>query len=332
MSLRLEINERGGDRALVADHLTIGVEGRTLVRDFSATVIRGDVIALVGPNGAGKSTLIKTLLGERAPESGEAKLGGSVTAAYFRQDLDQLPLDRSLYDVIGDLRPLWTRGAIQNHLGAFTFSGDEVFRSTSTLSGGERARLALAVIVLQRANLIVLDEPTNHLDVESIEAIEDAIDVYEGTVLLVSHDRALLRELATRVWAFDGERLIDFGGPFVEWERMQKDAALAERAAAALANDARKEQDKARAKKNASSQAVTHAERRTNQKAVASAEKEVQRLEVTVNDLRAALADPALYDGSSTNAKRAGQLDRELSDALKTLDKAMARWADLAGD
>ena len=332
MSLRLEINERGGDRALVADHLTIGVQGRTLVRDFSATVIRGDVIALVGPNGAGKSTLIKTLLGERAPESGEAKLGGSVTAAYFRQDLDQLPLDRSLYDVIGDLRPLWTRGAIQNHLGAFTFSGDEVFRSTNTLSGGERARLALAVIVLQRANLIVLDEPTNHLDVESIEAIEDAIDVYEGTVLLVSHDRALLRELATRVWAFDGERLIDFGGPFVEWERMQKDAALAERAAAALANDARKEQDKARAKKNASSQAVTHAERRTNQKAVASAEKEVQRLEVTVNDLRAALADPALYDGSSTNAKRAGQLDRELSDALKTLDKAMARWADLAGD
>ena len=138
--------------------------------------------------------------------------------SYFRQNLDQLPLDKSLYDVIADVRPLWTRGAIQNHLGCFGFSGDEVFRSTRTLSGGERARLALALIVLQRANLLILDEPTNHLDVESIEAIEDAVEEYEGTVLLVSHDRALLRELATRVWAIEGDKIADFGGTFVEWE------------------------------------------------------------------------------------------------------------------
>src|SRR6185436_5735232 len=115
-------------------------------------------------------------------------------------------------------RPAWGRGPIQNHLGAFGFSGDEVQRNTSTLSGGERARVALALLTLGHANLLVLDEPTNHLDVESIEALEDAIEEYEGTVLLVSHDRAFLRELATRVWAFDGDRVEDFGGPFVEWE------------------------------------------------------------------------------------------------------------------
>ena len=107
---------------------------------------------------------------------------------------------------------------MQNHLGAFGFSGEEVFREIGTLSGGERARMALALMTLARANLLVLDEPTNHLDVENIEVLEDALDEYEGTVLLVSHDRAFLREVATRVWAFDGTRLVDFDGPFIEWE------------------------------------------------------------------------------------------------------------------
>ena len=195
MSLRLEIAERSGDRVVVVEHLTVGVDGRTLIRNFTATANRGDVVALVGPNGAGKTTLLATLLGERAPQQGEGRLGSSVTPAYFRQNLEQLPLDKSLYDTIADQRPLWTRGGIQNHLGCFGFSGEEVFRSTRSLSGGERARMALALIVLLRANLLILDEPTNHLDVESIEALEDAIDDYDGTVILVSHDRALLREL-----------------------------------------------------------------------------------------------------------------------------------------
>jgi ATP-binding cassette subfamily F protein 3 len=118
---------------------------------------------------------------------------------------------------------------VQNHLGAFGFSGDEVFREIGSLSGGERARVALALITLSRANLLVLDEPTNHLDVENIEVLEDALDEYEGSVLLVSHDRAFLREVATRVWAFDGTHLTDFDGPFIEWEadRAQRAAKAA---------------------------------------------------------------------------------------------------------
>ena len=216
-----KVSERGGDQVLVADRLTVAVDQRVLVRDFSAVARRGDVIALVGPNGAGKSTLLATLLGTRAPAAGTSRLGASVTPAWFRQDLAQVPLERTIYDCIAQVRPAWGRGPIQNHLGAFGFSGDEVQRQTQVLSGGELARVALALITLTRANLLVLDEPTNHLDVESIEAIEDAIDEYEGTVLLVSHDRAFLRELATRVWAFDGDRIADFDGPFVEWEAQQ---------------------------------------------------------------------------------------------------------------
>jgi ATP-binding cassette subfamily F protein 3 len=218
MTLHFETAERGGDQVIAIDALGVEVPGRVLVDDFTAVLRRNDFVALVGPNGAGKSSFISTILGDRAPASGAARIGGSITPAWFRQDLADLPLRKSMADAIQDQRPLWNRGQVQNHLGSFGFSGDEVFREIGTLSGGERARMALALMTLARANLLVLDEPTNHLDVENIEVLEDALDEYEGTVLLVSHDRAFLREVATRVWSFDGTRLTDFDGPFIEWE------------------------------------------------------------------------------------------------------------------
>jgi ATP-binding cassette subfamily F protein 3 len=218
MSLQFEPAERGGDQVIAIKDLRVEVPGRVLVEDFTAVLRRNDFVALVGPNGAGKTSVISTIIGDREPASGEVRIGGSITPAWFRQDLADLPLRKSLFDAIQDRRPLWSRGQIQNCLGAFGFSGDEVLREISTLSGGERARVALALMTLARANLLILDEPTNHLDVENIEVLEDALDEYEGSVLLVSHDRAFLREVATRVWSFDGTQLTDFDGPFVEWE------------------------------------------------------------------------------------------------------------------
>ena len=218
MSLQFEPAERGGDQVIAIKDLRVEVPGRVLVEDFTAVLRRNDFVALVGPNGAGKSSFISTIIGDRAPAGGEARIGGSITPAWFRQDLADLPLRKSLAEAIQDQRPLWNRGQVQNLLGAFGFSGDDVFREIATLSGGERARVALALMTLARANLLILDEPTNHLDVENIEVLEDALDEYEGSVLLVSHDRAFLREVATRVWSFDGPHLTDFDGPFVEWE------------------------------------------------------------------------------------------------------------------
>jgi ATP-binding cassette subfamily F protein 3 len=218
MTLHFEVADRGGDQVIAMNDLRVEVPGRVLVDDFTAVLRRNDFVALVGPNGAGKSSFISTIIGDREPAHGEARIGVSITPAWFRQDLSDLPLRTSLYDAIQEQRPLWGRGAVQNHLGAFGFSGDEVQRDIGSLSGGERARVALALITLSRANLLVLDEPTNHLDVENIEVLEDALDDYEGTVLLVSHDRAFLREVATRVWWFDGTRLVDYDGPFIEWE------------------------------------------------------------------------------------------------------------------
>ena len=218
MSLEFKVGERGGDQVVAIDALRVEVPGRVLVEEFTAVLRRNDFVALVGFNGVGKSSFISTLLGDRTPASGEARVGSSIRPAYFRQDLSDLPLRMSLSDAIQAQRPTWNRGQVQNHLGAFGFTGDEVFREISTLSGGERARVAMAIITLSGANLLVLDEPTNHLDVENIEVLEDALDEYEGTVLLVSHDRAFLRQVATRVWWFDGARLVDFDGSFVEWE------------------------------------------------------------------------------------------------------------------
>jgi len=328
MSLRFEPAERGGDQVIAVKDLRVEVPDHTLVEDFTAVIRRNDFVALIGPNGAGKTSFISTILGDRTPAAGEAKVGSSITPAWFRQDLADLPLRKSLMDAILDQRPLWSRGAVQNHLGAFGFSGDEVFREIGTLSGGERARMAMALITLSHANLLVLDEPTNHLDVENIEALEDALDEYEGTVLLVSHDRAFLREVATRVWWFDGTRLRDYDGPFIEWEADRAtrvaDAAKADAAAA----EAKRAAEKSKAKRNESSQEDEHAARRAQKRAAEDAERAVQRHEAKVAELEAQLAEPGLYDGSAEKAREAARLDQALAKERAALDAAMAAWAE----
>ena len=328
MSLRLEIGDRGGDRVLHTDKLRVAVGDRVLLDDVTLTAMRADVIALVGPNGAGKSTLIATILGAREAAAGAASVGGSVDAAWYRQDLGQLPLTRTIYEAIQDERPLWGRGHIQGHLGAFGFSGDSVMRTISTLSGGERARVALALIMLRKANLLVLDEPTNHLDVESIEALEDAIEDYEGTVILVSHDRAFLRELATRVWSFDGTRLRDFDGPFVDWEVADAERRAKVASASAAAAQTRRLQEKSAAQKTKGGDEREVQARKSAKKAADDAEREVVRLEERVRKVQQSLEDGDLYDGSPEKAREAGRLERELGAAQRLLDDAMTSWAE----
>jgi len=328
MSLRLEIGDRGGDRVLHTDKLRVAVGDRVLLEDVTLTAMRSDVIALVGPNGAGKSTLIATILGAREAAGGAASVGGSVDAAWYRQDLGQLPLEKSIYDAIQDVRPLWGRGNIQGHLGAFGFSGESVMRTISTLSGGERARVALALIMLQKANLLVLDEPTNHLDVESIEALEDAIEEYEGTVILVSHDRAFLRELSTRVWSFDGTRLRDFDGPFVDWEVAESDRRAKVASDSASVAQVKREKERAQAHKAKGGDDRAATARKQSKKAADDAEREVLRLDERVRQVTRALEDGDLYDGSPENAREAGRLEKELTAAQRMLDEAMTTWAE----
>jgi ATP-binding cassette, subfamily F, member 3 len=148
MALRFEVAERGGDQVVTAQKVSVGIGTRTLVERFSGTLERADVLGVLGQNGAGKSTLLKALLGEHPIQDGDLRLGASITVGYYRQDLSQVPLDKTLYDVISDMRPKWERGKVQGHLGRFGFTGQEVLRRADSLSGGERARVALAILML----------------------------------------------------------------------------------------------------------------------------------------------------------------------------------------
>ena len=327
MSLRLEIAERGGDQVAVAEAVTIAVPGRTLIDNFSGRIMRGDRLGILGPNGSGKSTLLKALVGERAPEAGELKVGNSIRVAYYDQNLGQVPLDVTLYSVIEELRPKWERRMIQGHLGRFGFSGDEAQRKAATLSGGERARVALAMLMLSQANLLVLDEPTNHLDVETIEILEDAIEGFEGTVILVSHDRAMLRALATKVWVLHERHITEFDGSFAEWEVVSEERAHAASVRAAEEVALRRVDEKKRTSHRDERQSKDDPRKalKVARERADKAEGEVAHLEGEVSRLAATLEDPELYTRSN-GVQEAHRLGSELEKVRTKLDRALALW------
>ena len=329
MALRFDSGDRGGDIVVSASKVTVKVGDRTLVTGFTGALRRGDVLGVLGPNGAGKTTLIRALFGEHPLSEGELKFGSSINAGYYRQDLGQVPLDKTIYDAIGDLRPHWERRIIQGHLGRFGFSGDEVQRRAGALSGGERARVALAMLMLSRYNLLVLDEPTNHLDVESIEALEDAVERYEGTVILVSHDRELLRALTTRIWVLHDLRVTEFAGGFDEWEVVSAEREHAASVRAAEDEALRRVHERQKLARTGARGKSTAGDRRRQLK---SAEEELARLELRVAELEgkvatvtAALEDPALYTRAN-GIDDARKLGIDLDVAKRELDQTLAEW------
>jgi ATP-binding cassette subfamily F protein 3 len=200
-----------------------------------------------------------------------------------------------------------------------------VLRKAGTLSGGERARVALAMLMLSGANLLIFDEPTNHLDVESIEALEDAIEEYDGTVLLVSHDRALLRTLTTRVWVLHEGRITDFPGSFEEWEIASAERAHAAAVAAAEAESLRRVRDRKQTRRPGDDRKRKEVGPRTVEREVSEAEAEVAECETRMALVRGRLEDPDLYV-TADGAKRAGELGQELEQARRALDRAFERW------
>jgi ATP-binding cassette subfamily F protein 3 len=325
MSVRFEAKERGGDQVIVADKVKIAYGDRVLLDDFTNIVRRGEMIGLVGPNGTGKSTLLSSITGGRPVEGGTVRVPDSIATGYYRQDLGEVPRDGSLFDIIYDKRHQWTRGQVQGHLGKYGFSGDSVLRKASSLSGGELARMALAMLELEKANLLVFDEPTNHLDVESIEELEDAIGDFEGTVVLVSHDRALLRALVTRVWILHDGRITDYPGTFGEWEQASKERAHAARVAAAEEAKVREVKERQKVRRAEEEKKDDRAQKKASRKAVEEAEARIAEWEKKVAAIQAELANPDLY-GKSEGVKRSVQLGIDLERAKEKLDAAFRQW------
>jgi ATP-binding cassette subfamily F protein 3 len=329
MSLRLDVGERGGDQVGVAKSVSILVDDRILIENFTSVIQRGDVVGFIGPNGSGKSTLLRALAGERDASSGELRVGNSITFAYYRQDMAQIPMTSTLYEIIAELRPRWERRMVQGHLAKFGFSGDESQRRPESLSGGERARVALAMLVLSKANFLMLDEPTNHLDIESIEALEEALEEYEGTILLVSHDRTLLEALTTRVWVLHNRHVTDFGGSFEEWEDQSRERTHAAGVAAAEEESLRRVHEKQATRKRKAASDRTKSGEREKKRAAEAAERDVAQLEQRVREITTQLADPELYV-SAGGIERSVELGKELDSVKTKLDRAIELWSKLA--
>jgi ATP-binding cassette subfamily F protein uup len=224
VDLRLEQGSLSGKRVLEGEHVSVGFDGRTVIRDFSVSILRGDRIGIIGPNGAGKSTLIRVLLGELDPDSGVVQRGTRLEVAYFDQQRAQLDPQATLMDSVADGRLSVTISGRTKHVAGylqdFLFPPERLQSPVSTLSGGERNRLLLARLFTQPANLLVMDEPTNDLDVETLELLEELLLDYQGTLLLVSHDRAFLDNVVTSTLVFEGDGHIgEYVGGYSDWLR-----------------------------------------------------------------------------------------------------------------
>ena len=341
MAIRFDVTQRGGDRVAIAEKATIAVTDagtgvrRTLVEAFTGSLRRGEVLGLVGPNGAGKSTFLKALVGQQGVDAGELRVGSGIDVGYYRQDMSQVPLDKTLYDIIADLRPTWERRLIQGHLGRFGFSGEEVQRRPETLSGGERARVALAMLMLSRSNLLILDEPTNHLDVESIEALEDALDRYDGTAILVSHDRELLRGLTVKLWVLHDTHITEFDGGFGEWESVstERERAASVRASEEAALRRVHERQRLERTRRAESSAAARTTRdvarelRRAQRELDEIEQRIEVLERQIADIGAELENPQLYT-TAKGLRDASALGAKLERAKQELDAALEHWSE----
>ncbi len=302
---------RSGDIVLRARDLVVGYldDRKPLVRCEQLHLFRGQRAALWGPNGAGKTTFLRTVLGEIPPLSGEVELGASVNAGYLAQTQDALDPNESILDAILAVENMPISKA-RGLLGRYLFSGDDAFKRIGDLSGGEQARVALAVLALRGANVLLLDEPTNHLDLDSQEILQDVLSDFEGTMILVSHDRYLVDALATHVWAIEDGALIAYEGNYTDYaaQRVAKDPKPGRAAKGAFT--------KARAARAAQD------EERRRQKRAAELETEITLLETRIAELSRQIQAAA--------PEAVGALGEEYTRVERDLHRRLDEWEEIA--
>jgi ATP-binding cassette, subfamily F, member 3 len=322
--------ERTGRVVLDLEDARLEVPGRTLLEDGDLWLERGEHVSLVGPNGAGKTTLIDALAGRRELDGGRLRSGHNVTLGYLSQHAEELGTTGTVLDATQRATGL-TPGKARALLGRFLFSGEEVEKPLDGLSGGERRRLSLAILVSSGANVLILDEPTNHLDLDAREALEDALQAFEGAVLLVSHDRALLDAVGSRTVAFEDRRLRSYDGGWAEYARVReerREAAAAAGAAAKQERRAARRQRHAPAAGNGAARQPSAGPSKNEQRRIADLEREVERAEAALRRLEDELADPAMWSSPSRTERNTARHEK----ARRAVEEAYARWEQASPD
>ena len=337
VQLALDAGQRSGK--LVAELVDVSKSfgDRCVIKNYSTTIMRGDRIGLIGPNGAGKSTLLKLILGTLEPDSGTVKLGTNLSVAYFDQMRSQLDENATLADVINPgsewIEIGGTRKHVMSYLGDFLFAPARAQSPVKSLSGGERARLLLARLFARPANILVLDEPTNDLDIETLELLEELLQDYPGTVLLVSHDRTFLDNVVTQTIASEGDgKWMDYVGGFADWERQHK--AHKPRAAIDQVKAASGTPVTSATKSAQNTQSAIVASTRARSTKLAPWETKeldelpaiIQGLEAEQESLVAQMSDSALYNNEPT---KFSAIQEKLAHIEKELTKKFERWEAL---
>lgn len=320
-SFSFTIEKQSGNDVLSVSEASIGYNGQTLANHINIRLTRGDSVALVGPNGIGKSTLLKSIIKKIPFLSGEIRYGANVQFGYYDQEQANLSTNRTVLQELWDRYPLMKEKEVRSVLGNFLFTQDDVLKTVSSLSGGEKARLTLAILMLQKANVLILDEPTNHLDLDSKEVLENALVDYPGTILFVSHDRYFINRIATKVIELSTEETTEFLGDYDYY--VNKKTEMAE-----LAQLQQPESKNTQVDNKHSYEQEKEKRKRERQlkRRIAEMEEMVDQLEAELDIKEQLLTDPAVFN----DHERTLEIHQEMEKIQSEMDELLEEWTKLS--
>lgn len=330
MKLTLTPRILSGNDVLTVEHLSKSFDSHKLFTDVNFEIKRGEHVAIIGDNGSGKTTLLKILNGLVPADQGTFRLGSNVEIGYYDQEHHVLHSEKTLFEEISDDYPYLNNTQIRNVLAAFLFTGEDVFKRISDLSGGERGRVSLAKLVLSNANFLILDEPTNHLDIMSKEILEDALNGYEGTILYVSHDRYFINRTAHRILDLTEGQFVSYVGNYDYYLEKHDTVMAAIEASAPQNTDA----DNTAATKAAESevkldwkaQKEEQARLRKKENDLKKCEEKIAELEARISEIDTEMSDPAI----GTQVAKLQELTKEQTSCQEQLEKLYEQWEELA--
>jgi len=314
-----EAKRRTGDDVMIIRDLSKGFDGRTLFQNFNLHMRAGDRIAIIGPNGVGKTTLLRIIMDQLKADSGSIHFGANVDIGYYDQHQAGLHPEKDVMNELWDDFPRLEPDQVRGVLALFLFMGDDVFQPISTLSGGERGRVALAKLMLRKDNVLLLDEPTNHLDMDSREVLEDALEDFTGTILTVSHDRYFINRVANKVIEMSADGVIEFAGNYDDYLEKKRlmDAGEEESGPAKTKTEIEKEKRRQR---------LMRESKKALKARVASLESDIAATEELIEELEAKMGDPATYQ----DEKKAAQVAHDHKAAQEKLEALYEEWTEAA--